>query len=103
MAIIDRYRDICTVFEKFTVEPEDLTVFISEFSQFIKTSMGGCQGFISVNLHYCESEKVVMNYSQWKSDADYDAFRESPEIMTEREKFYKQVKEVTKTKVVLAT
>lgn len=37
------------------------------------------QGFISANLHVSADKTRVVNYAQWRSRADYDAFQKNPE------------------------
>ena len=103
MAIIDRFRNIVTVFEVFEVPSSESSSFIKEFSSFIQSDLKGRVGVISYNLHLNEEEGLLLNYAQWKSDADYDLFLKDEELKHKRDLYYSKLVKSTRSKVVFAT
>ena len=37
------------------------------------------QGFVSANLHVSADKKRVVNYAQWRTRADFEAFQKNPD------------------------
>ncbi len=103
MAVIDRFRNINTVFEVFEVPKEEANRFIQEFTSFIQNHLKGRVGLVSFNLHYNEEEGLVINYGQWKGQQDYQNFLEDNEIKSARDHFYSKMIRSTQTKVVFTT
>jgi heme-degrading monooxygenase HmoA len=79
MATISVDKPVFTLINVFTVEPEnqqrlyeilrDATDTIKEFP-----------GYLSANLHLSNDGRQVINYVQWRSEADFAAMREHPDV-----------------------
>ncbi len=102
MAVIDRFRNITTIFEVFELPNSKEAAFIQEFSDFIQTSIKGRPGFVSYNLHQSEDGKLY-NYGQWKSFTDYESFLQDDELKEKRDQFYSKLIISNATKVTFTT
>lgn len=73
MAIIDQYRNLCTVFQTIKIDAEkgdELTLYRNE----VVAPMKMAEGLISVNLHLSTDGMAVTNYMQWRSQKDFEVF-----------------------------
>lgn len=80
-------NSLTTVIIIFAVEPEkqqELIEAIKEFLQTVKTQ----PGFVSANLHKSMDGVKVANYAQWKSLADFQAFRDNQEVQSKAERLF---------------
>lgn len=79
MPTIAKNNDVITVIIIFAVEPErqqELVDTIIEFLEAVKHQ----PGFVSSSIHKSIDGVRVMNYAQWKSQEDYQAFINNSEI-----------------------
>ena len=76
MAIIDQYRNILTVLIEFDVTPEECDSHVANIKTFLTETVKQQPGFISANLHTSLDKAKIVNYAQWKSEADFQAFLE---------------------------
>lgn len=102
MAVIDRFRNITTVFEVFELPSSKETEFIQNFSEFIQSNLKMRPGFVSYNLHRSD-DGYLFNYGQWKSSEDYESFLNDSEIKDLRDAFYSKLVRATPTKVTFTT
>ena len=103
MAVIDKFRNITTVFEVFEVPHSESQTFLKEFSLFIQNHLKGRVGLISYNLHFSEADGLIFNYGQWKSGQDYESFLNDSELKKARDHFYSKMIRSSQTKVYYAT
>lgn len=79
MPTIAKNNDVITVIIIFAVEPErqqELVDTIIEFLEAVKHQ----PGFVSSSIHKSIDGVQVMNYAQWKTQQDYQAFINNSEI-----------------------
>lgn len=85
MAIIDSFRSVYTVVITFQSEDEkEQDIILTKALQFSSLAKK-YNGFISSNFHKSHDGKNILNYAQWKSQQDYEAFRGDSSIEQERE------------------
>jgi heme-degrading monooxygenase HmoA len=79
MATISTASNLFTEIVVFTVEPEHqqplIDAIVSEVDRWVKH----CPGFISASFHKSLDETKVVNYAQWQSQADWQAFTKDPQ------------------------
>jgi len=64
---------VFTVVTLFTTKPEDQERFLNAF----KLSVQGMRkhpGFVAAGLHRSSDGTTILNYLQWRSQADFEAF-----------------------------
>ena len=79
MPTIAKHNDLITVIIIFAVEPErqqELIDTILEFLEVVKHQ----PGFVSSSIHRSIDGVRVMNYAQWKTHSDYQAFIDNSEM-----------------------
>lgn len=79
MPTIAKNNDVVTVIVIFSVEPErqqELIDTILTFADTVKKQ----PGFVSASLHKSLDGVRVMNYAQWRSQEDYEAFVNNSEV-----------------------
>jgi quinol monooxygenase YgiN len=85
--ILSLDNQLTTAIVIFTVQPERQTALIdaiAKFLQIVKTQ----PGFVSANLHRSLDGVKVVNYAQWRSMQDFDAFRANPEVSSHAQKLW---------------
>lgn len=80
MPIIAKNNDVITVIVIFAVEPERQQELIDNIVEFLTTVVKQQPGFISSSIHKSIDGVRVMNYAQWKTQEDYQAFVNNSEI-----------------------
>lgn len=103
MAVIDQYRNILTVVAIYELDPSQVDEHVNELKSFVLNVAKGQPGFISSNLHVSLDKKRVVNYSQWKSEADYNDFWAKEEVQDKAKTFIDSVSDKTLMQVALAT
>lgn len=59
---------------QFSVRPEEIDEFLRNAFALVKDHVRHQPGFISANFHVRLDRHQVMNYTEWESEAQYDAF-----------------------------
>ena len=78
MTTISLSRQIVTLINVFTVEPDNQQQLLKLLARATETSVRHAPGFISSSLHQgLDGTKVTM-YAQWRSVEDYQAMCENP-------------------------
>lgn len=72
-------NEVITVIIIFRVEPERQQELINTIIDFVNT-VKQQPGFVSTSLHRSLDGEKVANYAQWKSLADYEAFRNNAQV-----------------------
>ena len=87
MTTLSLDNSLVTVIIIFSVEPEqqqELIKTIQEFLITVKTQ----PGFVSANLHKSTDGLKVANYAQWRTQKDFEAFRNNQEVQAKAEKLF---------------
>ena len=87
MATLSIDNSLTTVIIIFTVKPEqqqELIEVIKEFLETVKTQ----PGFVSANLHKSLDGVKVVNYAQWSSMDDFEAFRNNKQVQAKANKLF---------------
>ena len=74
MPTIAKNNDVITVIVIFAVEPERQQELVDTILEFAETGVKHQPGFVSSSIHKSLDGLRVMNYAQWKSQEDYQAF-----------------------------
>lgn len=80
MPAIAKNNDVLTVIIIFAVEPERQQELVDTIVDFLETTVKHQPGFVSSSLHKSLDGVRVMNYAQWKSREDYEAFTHNSEV-----------------------
>jgi len=86
LAVIDQYRGILTVLVEFDVDPLDSEENVAHIKSFLDNVVRNQPGFISANLHTSLDKRKIINYAQWKNEADYQNFLNNIEVQKAGEK-----------------
>jgi quinol monooxygenase YgiN len=74
MPTIAKSNDVITVIVIFAVEPERQQELVDTIIEFVETAVRRQPGFVSSSIHKSLDGVRVMNYAQWRSQSDYEAF-----------------------------
>jgi heme-degrading monooxygenase HmoA len=88
-----RHRDA----DQYTVEPSNQERLIQLLTEGTETLMSQQPGYISASFHKSKDAHKVINYAQWKSTEDIEAFRTKREIG----EYFKRVREVAEYDTVV--
>lgn len=83
MPTIAKNNDVITVIIIFAVEPERQQELIDTIIKFLETAVKHQRGFVSSSLHKSTDGMRVMNYAQWQSLEDYNAFIHNSEVQAQ--------------------
>ena len=78
MATIDKDRKLMTLVNVFTVSPEKQTELADLLVSATEETMRHLPGFISASIHKSVDGTKVVNYAQWRSQADFAALKDNP-------------------------
>jgi len=78
MTTISSSRELVTLINVFTVEPENQRQLLELLARATETSVRHAPGFVSASLHRSLDGTKVTMYAQWRSVEDYQAMRENP-------------------------
>jgi len=79
MAIINPQDNAFVVIVQFSVSPADIQTLIADIAAQVEAWVRDCPGFISASFHASEDGQRMVNYAQWSSRADWEAFMKRPE------------------------
>jgi heme-degrading monooxygenase HmoA len=74
MVAIAKDNNVITVIVHFTVEPSRQAELADSIVNYLETYVKQQPGFISASLHKSLDGKRVVNYAQWQSQEDFQAF-----------------------------
>lgn len=78
MATIDKDRKLMTLVNLFTVSPEKQTELADLLVRATEETMRHLPGFVSASIHRSLDGTKVINYAQWRSQADFAALKDNP-------------------------
>lgn len=74
MVTIDKNNELTTLIVVFTVEPTQQQQLIEDIVDNLENVVKQYAGFISSTIHKSLDGKQVVNYVQWKTRADFEAY-----------------------------
>ncbi|NEU71905.1 antibiotic biosynthesis monooxygenase [Hassallia byssoidea VB512170] len=80
MPTIAKNNDVITVIIIFAVEPERQQELVDTIVEFVEKGVKHQPGFVSSSIHKSIDGVRVMNYAQWKTQEDYQAFINNSEL-----------------------
>jgi quinol monooxygenase YgiN len=86
MPAIAKNNDVITVVIIFAVKPAQQQELIDIIIEFLETTVKHQPGFASSNIHKSIDGVRVMNYAQWRTQADCQAFVNNTEIQAQGQK-----------------
>jgi quinol monooxygenase YgiN len=78
MTRIATEQDVVTLVNVFTVEPERQQRVVDLLVEATRTVVGQVPGFVSANIHRSLDGTKVVNYAQWRRQADLKAMLRDP-------------------------
>ena len=79
MATIEKGRQLMTLVNVFTVSPDKQAELANLLVRATDEPMKHLPGFISASIHKSLDGTRVINYAQWRSQADFAAMRDNPQ------------------------
>ena len=79
MATIEKNRRLMTLVNVFTVTPDKQSELADLLVRATEETMRHLPGFISASIHRSLDGTKVINYAQWRSQADFAALKNSPQ------------------------
>jgi len=77
-ATIQADRNVTTLVNILNVEPENHQTLVAVLKESIETFFSKMPGCISSSILTGKNGRQVISYSQWRSAADIEAFRQNP-------------------------
>ena len=77
-ATIRADRNVTTLVNILTVEPENQEKLAAALNEGTETFFSRMPGFISSSILIGKNGRLVINYSQWRTPGDIEAFRQNP-------------------------
>jgi len=78
MATIEKGRKLMTLVNVFTVREDKQTELADLLVKATDETMRHLPGFISASIHRSMDGTKVINYAQWRSEADFAAMKDNP-------------------------
>ncbi len=79
MPTIAKHNDVVTVIFSFAVELERQQELVDMMIDALETTTKHQPGFVSASFHKSLDGVRVFNYAQWRTQAEYEAFAQSPQ------------------------
>lgn len=79
MPTIARHNEVITVIFSLATEPENQQELIDLMIDALETTTKHQSGFVSASFHKILDGTRVFNYAQWRTQAEYEAFAQSPQ------------------------
>lgn len=87
IAIINASASGVTLVNVYDVEPEKQADLAGLLSEVTEATIRKQPGFVSVSVHSSLDGRRVVNYAQWASKADFEAFMKAPETQLQLKRF----------------
>ena len=78
MAVTEKGRRLMTLVNVFTVKPDKQAELADLLVRATDETMRHLPGFISASIHRSVDGTRVINYAQWRSQADFAALKDNP-------------------------
>ncbi len=79
MATIEKHQELLTLVNVFTVSEDKQAALAGLLVHATNETMRQLPGFVSASIHRSLDGTRVINYAQWRSQADFDAMKSSPQ------------------------
>jgi quinol monooxygenase YgiN len=79
MAAILKDKNVVTLINVFTVETANQQKVLDLLVDATEKTMKNLPGFVSASIHKSLDGVRVVNYAQWRSQADFEAMTKNPE------------------------
>ncbi|MBW4579539.1 MAG: antibiotic biosynthesis monooxygenase [Tildeniella nuda ZEHNDER 1965/U140] len=79
MPTIAKHNEVITVIFSLAVEPSQQQELIDLMIDALETTTKHQSGFVSASFHKSLDGTRVFNYAQWKTQAEYETFAQSPQ------------------------
>ena len=79
MTTISKDRDVVTLVNVFTVEPEKQQRLIDALIEATETVISKLPGYVSANFHRSFDGTQVVTYAQWRTREHFEAMLQNPE------------------------
>lgn len=89
--------EVITLINVFTVEPKDQDALLQLLVEGTETLFSQQPGYISSSFHKSQDGRRVVNYGQWKTAKDIEAFRTKPEIGA----YFKRIKALAQFEAIV--
>ena len=90
-------REVATLINVFVVEPDNQDKLIQILKEGTEALFRKQAGYISASFHKSMDGRRVVNYAQWRSPKDIDAFRGKPEIG----EYFKRIRELAQFELMI--
>jgi quinol monooxygenase YgiN len=90
-------NEIVTLINVFVVEPDNQEKLMRLLEEGTETLFSRQPGYIAASFHRSKDGRRVVNYGQWRSAQDIEAFRGKPEIG----EYFKRVRELAQFESVV--
>ncbi|MBW4639493.1 MAG: antibiotic biosynthesis monooxygenase [Gloeocapsa sp. UFS-A4-WI-NPMV-4B04] len=87
MPTIAKHNEVITVIFSLATEPENQQELIDLMIDALQTTTQHQPGFVSASFHKSLDGTRVFNYAQWRTQAEYEAFAQSPQDQAISAKF----------------
>lgn len=77
---ISQGNQLITLINVFTVEPDKQQQVANDLAEATDKVMNKLPGFISANIHVSLDGTKVVNYAQWRSQEDFEAMMQNPDV-----------------------
>jgi quinol monooxygenase YgiN len=84
MAAILKDKKVVTLINVFTVERANQQKVLDLLVNATEKTMKNLPGFVSASIHKSLDGVRVVNYAQWRSQADFEAMTKNPEAQAHR-------------------
>src|ERR1044071_5992947 len=84
MATIEKGQAVMTLVNVFTVHPNQQAELVDLLVQATQDTMRHLPGFVSASIHRSADGTKVVNYAQWRSEADFRALPKDPRAKAHR-------------------
>ena len=78
MATIEKGRELMTLVNVFSVGPDKQGELADLLVRATEETMKHLPGFVSASIHRTGDGTKVINYAQWRSQADFEALKDNP-------------------------
>jgi quinol monooxygenase YgiN len=82
MPTIGKNNNVITAMVIFSVEPSRQQELVDTIGEFVETAVKKLPGFVSTTIHKSLDGTRVVNYAQWRSLQDYEAFLNNSEMQS---------------------
>lgn len=95
--IVSPNRDVMTLINVFAVEPGNQEKLIEVLKEGTEALFSKQPGYVSASFHKSKDGRRVVNYGQWRSPQDIEAYRSKPEVGA----YFKRVQELAQFELMV--